>query len=726
MCGICGIAFAVDGPSPSLEVLNAMCQEMAHRGPDGRGVHQEPGLGLGFQRLAIIGREDGQQPLGNEDGSLYLVCNGEIYNHLELRRQLTRQGHVFRTHSDVETILHLYEEEGAGCLDRLRGMFAFALWDRRRRSLLLARDRLGIKPLYYMEIRPGRTGLLSRPGPETPAPAGLAFASEIKALLSLPEVQAVPDLRALHAYLTFRYVPAPATLFRGIYKLQPGHFALYQHGRWEDHVYWQLPWPPEPAAPGRGGGQEQEAADELISILDDAVRLHLQSEVPVGILLSGGVDSNAIMALAAGASSDFSAIPESGAAPGITPDPPLPPRPLRTFSLGFAHAGVPQAGFYELDLARAAARRFGAVHHEAVVGPDQVPASLAAILWHLEEPLGDPSIIPLYFISHTVAQAGVPVILSGEGADELFAGYEVYYASRAVRQFQRLPAPLRERVVRPLAGLVSARMPGHNLLQRLLDPVPSWYRGVGYTFPDVLKEALYSDTTRNALAGWDLQEWTRAAFPPDSPEPPRGQGDPLDQMLYFDICSWLPDDTLLKADKLTMAYSLELRVPFLDHRVVEFAATLPAGLKVSGNTLKYVLKKALANVLPPEVLQRKKVGFTAPMRAWLSEELYAYAASVLRSRRFRERGYFRDSAVRQLLQSAGPMSSLRSRQILTLVVLEVWHRLFVDGDRDLLGAAASYRPLASIPATDPIIAAPSTARPRLPAGIASARTSRST
>ncbi|MBE3583897.1 MAG: hypothetical protein IMX01_07290 [Limnochordaceae bacterium] len=503
--------------------------------------------------------------------------------------------------------------------------------------------------------------------------------------------------------MTFRYVPAPATLFREIRKLPAGHFVLYHDGHLDDHVYWELPWESDPGT----YRDEEEAANELISLLSDTVERHLQSEMPVGVFLSGGVDSSAILALASGAQERLasqSPFAEPGENLGLDS---LSPQiagqilaahasrshtSLESFTLGFAHGGVPQTGFWELDQARVTARRFGTHHHQRIVEAEVVPYDLPRILWQLEEPLGDPGVIPMFYISQMAAQAGVPVVLSGEGADELFAGYDVYLASRIVKAFRRVPSGLREHLLRPLAALIPSHMHGHNLAHRLLDPVDQWYRGVGATFTEEEKQAIYSPRMRHIASQIDMQSVVSPFFPRmNALSDNRGKclgNDTLAAMLYFDVRSSLADDTLLKADRLTMAYSVELRVPFLDHLMVEFAATLPPEFKLAGHTLKYILKKALGNVLPAEILYRKKLGFTAPVTAWMSRDLHAYAETLLTSSRFRDRGYFDDRSIRHLLEPARCMSDVGSRQVFTLLVLELWHRLFVDGDRDLLAAPA--------------------------------------
>ncbi|MCL6521440.1 MAG: asparagine synthase (glutamine-hydrolyzing) [Firmicutes bacterium] len=656
MCGICGLQPPDPRERPPAAWLAGMCRQMAHRGPDEERLLVEHGMGLGFTRLAILDPEGGRQPLSGEDGSVAVVCNGEIYNHLELRRALEERGHRFRSRSDVEVIAHLYEEEGVAALRRLRGMFALAVWDRRRRQLLLARDRLGIKPLYVAALPGG----------------GFAFASEIRALLTLPGLEARPDLAALEAYLAYRFVPGAATFFRGIRRLEPGHYLVVRRGRARGGRYWS--WPGGAgageeaaavagAAPASGPEGEAEAARLLEATLAEAVELHLQADVPVGLLLSGGLDSAALLALAASRAS----------------------RPLDTFSLGFARRGEPLPGFWELDEARATARRYGTRHHEVVVETAELPDRLEAVVDALEEPLGDPTVFPLERISQEVHRHG-RVLLSGEGADELFGGYAVYRAAAAGRLLAGLPPGLRAR----LAGWAErwpAPLPGRNWLRRALLPVDAWYLCVGGLFDEAARERLLEPGLR---AGPELGR---------EPRPPAAGGaaaDPLARMLEMDVTCMLPGDTLLKADKLTMAHSVELRVPFLDDRVVELAARIPARLKVRGRSFKYILRRALADRLPPGPAERRKLGFTAPVARLLREELRPLAEELLLSRRLAERGLFRRQEVERLLRraaggpGAAPAASradgLAARQLFALLMLELWFRRWID--RPAAGRAA--------------------------------------
>ncbi|MDD3363990.1 MAG: asparagine synthase (glutamine-hydrolyzing) [Syntrophomonas sp.] len=637
MCGIGGIAYSEPKISPQPELLKAMGQTMTHRGPDDQGIYRGQGIGLCFQRLSIIDLQGGHQPLSNEKGTIWLVCNGEIYNYLQLRQELKAMGHVFRTDSDAEVIVHLYEEYGTACLKKLHGMFALALWDQKRRQLMLARDRIGIKPLYY-----------------TLLPGKLAFASEIRALLSVPGVKALPNLEALDSYLAFRFVPAPLTLFQGIVKLEPGHCLTYCRGKLDINRYWDLP------KASSFAGDEEEAASKLLSLLQDAVTSHLQSDAPLGMFLSGGLDSSTILALAS----------------QIKPD------RLQTFSLGFTRDNQPHQDFWELDAARQLAKHYGTEHHELEVTPREIPGALAEMIWQLEEPLGDPTMIPLHFISRK-ASGKVKVILSGEGADELFAGYEVYQEPWQRSVWERLSGPFQQRLSASLADSWPTGWPGKNFFLRAALPVEAWYRGVGSTFSENEKAGLYAKSLSQASLGFDFKRRAASCFP-------SGQDlNSLEKMLYFDTKYWLADDTLIKSDKLTMAQSLELRVPFLDDSMIEFAASLPSHFKVKGKSLKYVLKKAVGGILPPEVLQRPKIGFTAPITSWVNGELHSFASSLLNSEQFHDRRYFRPEVVQGLLNNTRP-HPVHGRQIFALMVLEIWHRLFVDSNSNSTLSQLAY------------------------------------
>jgi asparagine synthase (glutamine-hydrolysing) len=628
MCGICGkLAFEHEATA-SLELIQSMADAIRHRGPDDDGYYVSGPVALGFRRLSIIDLAGGHQPLSNEDQSIWIVFNGEIYNYRELREYLLSKGHILRTHTDTEVIVHLYEEYGGDCVEKLRGMFAFALWDNNTRTLLLARDRVGIKPLYYR--------LSDR---------SIVFASEIKAILADPSIDRQIDPGMIDRFLTFFYLPGEETLLRGISKLAPGHYLLVRDGKAVLRQYWDLP---------RSGASSKvrlgEASEELESLLAATVDLHMIADVPVGILLSGGVDSTAVLSLAA---------ERIG-------------RPISTFTVGFSGNHVPD----ERPYARLAAERFGTKHHEMTISAEDFAGFLPTYVWHMEEPVCEPPALALYYVSR-LARRHVTVLLSGEGGDEAFAGYSIYRNLRWLERVKRFGGGVVGRVVCAALGeslhQISATRVG-KYLALASEKFPDYYYSKTsnpYRMNVGLLAGLYSASFRSVV---DLQ---RTTAPLRRLQERVSDVDVLQAMLYLDTKTWLPDDLLLKADKITMANSLELRVPLLDHRILEFAASLPSSLKISGLATKRVLKKTMAARIPRPILQRKKAGFPVPYGTWLRHELRSYGYSLLEDRRSLERGYFRKDVLRRLIDENARSGSW-SKEIFSLMVLELWHRLFLD------------------------------------------------
>jgi asparagine synthase (glutamine-hydrolysing) len=605
---MCGIAGRVNAASPiDRSELFAMSDRMAHRGPDDHGYHLRPKLGLGHRRLSIVDLSGGRQPLPNEDESVWVIFNGEIYNHKELRRELMSRGHSFRTKSDTEAIVHAYEEWGAaGCARRLRGMFAFAIWDERAQSLTLVRDRLGIKPIYWAQL--GKD---------------LAFASEVKSLLAIPELDGRIDDEALAAYLSLRYVPAPQTLFRGVKKLTPATILTWKGGLVSLESYWDL----LETAPREVPPTEVEAAYELRERIDEATRLRLMSEVPLGAFLSGGLDSTVI---AASMQRQMQ-------------------QPLKTFSVGYANS--PDS---ELDWARRAAEAMGTQHREVLVSMDDAREALPKIVWHLDEPVADPACVPLYFLSKR-AKEEVTVVLSGEGADEILGGYNIY---RRLMRFEKLRQLPGVGFLSQLGQLLPNSKARH-LSHLLGGPLETTYHGVTRAFDEAgLRQLL--GTPVAPLHSLLQPFW----------EPTHGMS-PLRRMLYLDTRLWLPDDLLVKADKMTMAHAVELRVPFLDHQLVEHAWSLPDHLKVNG-VGKYLLRKAAQGRVPRFVIERQKKGFATPTAAWLRTGLHdLLRESLLGSRSF-TRDRFDLRHVRSLLDRHQRGADL-ANELWPLLVLELWH-----------------------------------------------------
>jgi asparagine synthase (glutamine-hydrolysing) len=627
VCGICGVLNLDPAAPVDPAALKGMADLLAHRGPDGEGYHRAGPIGLGHRRLAIIDlSEAAAQPMANEDETLWIVFNGEIYNFQSLRDDLLRRGHHFRSKSDTETILHLYEEEGEGCLRHLRGMFAFALWDSRRRRLFLARDRVGKKPLFYWH-RPGRA---------------FAFASEPKAFLADPAFRAEPDAQALWHFLTFQYIPAPWSGFRGVRKLPPAHYLVLEGDRLEIHRYWDLRYTPKRV------GRVADLAAELGARLREAVRLRLISDVPLGAFLSGGVDSSAVVALMA----------EMGTGP------------VRTFSIGF-----PEADYNELRYARMVAERFETEHHELEVRPDAL-AILPRMVWHYNEPFGDSSAIPSFYLAE-MTRRSVTVALNGDGGDESFAGYPRYRALRLSRGFDYVP----QGAQRGLAWL-SARLPAgraKGFLSRAArflaaqdpDPRRRYARWLVH-FDHGLKQALCTAEFRDQVGEPDSIELILAAYA-------RSDGtDLLDHTMHVDVQTYLPDDLLVKMDIATMAQSLEARSPLLDHEMMEFAASLPPDLKLHGRTSKVLLKSLLRPLVPPALLHRPKMGFGVPLDHWFRGPLREFLREMLSSRRCLERGYLQRGMVDAMVEEHIAGRRNWHYHLWDLLMLELWFRTFID------------------------------------------------
>ena len=630
MCGICGKLAFGSNETVSPELVKTMADMIHHRGPDDEGYYVSGQIGLGFRRLAIIDLQSGHQPLSNEDGSIWIIFNGEIYNYQELRALLLGKGHVFKTQTDTEVIVHLYEEFGPDCLKKLRGMFAFAIWDGNTKTLLLARDRVGIKPLYYRLND-----------------SSLVFASEIKAILADPSVsrKMVPVL--IDRFLTFLYVPGEETLLEGINKLAPGHYLLVKNGKAMIRQYWDLNF----GAPSWSGSSKDAEAD-LLSLLAETVKLHMIADVPVGVLLSGGVDSTGVLSLAVDATD----------------------KRISTFTVGFSGDQVAD----ERPYARLAAERFGTDHYDMTISADDFAKFLPQYIWHMEEPVCEPPAIALYYVSK-LARKYVTVLLSGEGGDEAFAGYSNY------RNLVWL-----ERVKRGGLSLNGALARGLSLADSLFS-----LRQLGKYAPlmnDRFPDYYYSRTSNpyrysgNGLSNGYSADLVQLIDREHSLEPirrlqahVRGEST-LDAMLYIDTKTWLPDDLLIKADKMTMANSVELRVPLLDHKVLEFAASLPSSFKLNGFATKYILKKALSQQIPKEIRNRKKTGFPVPYESWLRTDLKDFVWGVLTDRRTINRGFFRKGAVETLLR-ANSNGADYSKEIFSLLSLELWQRTFLEREQ---------------------------------------------
>ena len=625
MCGIAGIVDSRPGARMEEATIRRMCDRIVHRGPDDEGIFVKGGTGLGMRRLSIIDLAGGHQPLFNEDRSAWIVFNGEIYNFPELRPELEKQGHKFRTHSDTEVIIHLYEEMGAECVQKLRGMFAFAIYDERRQKLLLARDRLGKKPLHYA-LSNGR----------------LLFGSEIKSILeAAPELAAPVNSEALLQYLYFGYIPDPLTAFTGIQKLPPGHVLEFEKGEIRVRQYWDLP-----QYATHVPRSEEECLEELEHRLAEAVRIRLISDVPLGALLSGGTDSSTVVALMARASS----------------------APVKTFAIGFQ-----QADFNEAHYAKIVAERFGTEHHELILEPNVVE-TVETLTRSLEEPFGDSSMLPTYYVS-CMARQHVTVALSGDGGDELFAGYGRYRIQSQRKIFERVPAWARRWYREKLYPRLPNSMHGRKFSYNVSLPWRERYvDGISFVPAFEREMPLLSDDFRAVLR--EKGDPLQLMFDYFDHAP---ANDPVSQMLYVDTKTYMVADILTKVDRMSMATSLEVRVPILDHVFVEWVTGLPPEWKLRGSKQKYILKKLAERVgVPKEALYRRKQGFALPLAAWFRNELKEMTMTVLLEPRTLQRGYFKPQAVRQLLDEHFSGRRDQSARIWRLLILELWHRNFLE------------------------------------------------
>lgn len=595
-----------------------MCSTIVHRGPDDDGFYCDGDVGLGMRRLSIIDLHSGRQPVRNEDGTVRVVFNGEIYNFQELRQRLESRGHVFATWTDTEVIVHLYEEYGRRCVDHLRGMFAFALWDSRQKQLLLARDRIGIKPLYFAE-----------------AGGRILFASELKAILELPDVARELNWSAVAHLFTFLTTPPTESIIDGVHKLEPGHILIARPGRAPlIERYWNLEFAPEY---GRG---ESYFIDRVSELLAESVRLHMMSDVPVGAFLSGGIDSSAVVAAAAK----------------------LSPQPLQTFSIGFK-----EPDYNELSHARLVAEQYGTDHHELTLGPDALD-QMGDLAWHLDEPFGDSSAIPTYMVSKLAAQ-NVKVVLSGDGGDELFAGYDKYVVEQHERRARFMPSRARN-----LLGSIGRTMPegmrGRNFLRHHSLPAVERYLDASTLFKRDEMQKLFRPEFAQLLAPCDPWRSKAASLKSD--------GNWLSNLQELDINNYLPLDILTKVDRMSMAHSIETRVPLLDHKLVEFAATIPPEMNLRGGTTKYILKRAMKGILPDRIIDRPKKGFAVPLGYWFRGKLGSYVRDLLLAEQGRRRGFFHQPYIESLVARHERGENL-DLQLWTLISFELWSRSFLDG-----------------------------------------------
>lgn len=626
MCGICGIMTFSPAAEIARDEVRRMNEAIIHRGPDEDGFYHGEQIGMAMRRLSIIDLSSGQQPIGNEDGTVWIIFNGEIYNYLELRRDLESRGHRFKTKSDTEAIVHAYEEFGVECPAKLNGMFGFAIWDTRNRSLFLARDRLGKKPLYYY--------------------AGndrLVFGSELKSILQSQHVPRRVSPEALDLYLTYEYVPAPHTIFAGIKKLPAGHSLLIRRdGKTELRRYWDLHF-------RENGYHAAELQQGLVDLLQDAVKIRLMSDVPLGAFLSGGIDSSCVVALMARVMD----------------------QPVKTFSIGFE-----EGSYNELEYARAIARHYKTDHKEFILRPNALELT-EKLVKHLDEPLGDFSIFPTYLVSK-MAREHVTVVLSGDGGDELFAGYDTYVADWMYRKYRMLPSFLRHGLVQPFARL----LPPTEKKKGPINKIKRFVEGTQY--PEDLqhvrwmiflaereKQQLYGEALHDIDIRRGAHDFIRGHFQNADSR------DYINRQLYVDIKTYLCDDIMVKVDRMSMAASLEARAPFLDYRVVEYAATIPSALKLQGQQTKWILKEAMKGLLPPPIVKRGKEGFSIPIKNWLKEELRPMMLDVLSPARLKRDGFFNAEYVQRLVDEHLAGAENHSHRLWALTVFGIWREQYL-------------------------------------------------
>lgn len=633
MCGICGqFNFRKENRVETADIRR-MCRVITHRGPDDEGVYVKDNVGIGMRRLSIIDLVSGHQPLSNEDGTVWIVFNGEIYNYKEVRQQLIQLGHKFATNSDTETIVHAYEEYGVNCPEKLNGMFAFAIWDSRKNRFFIARDRIGIKPLYYYQDR-----------------ERLVFGSELKSILQIKDIPRRVNPQALNNFLTFEYIAAPLSIFEGIQKLKPGHSLLWDNGKISIRKYWDLQYGINKIT------SEAEICEELESLLQDSIRIRLMSDVPLGAFLSGGIDSSAIVGLM---SKEMT-------------------QPVKTFSIGFE-----DATYNELKYARIIAKKFNTEHHEFTIKPDAIDLTENLVKNYVDEPFGDFSLFPTYLVSK-MAREYVTVVLSGDGGDELFAGYDPYIANKIAGGFQMIPGFIRKGLISPILS----RIPPTEKKKGIINRAKRFVEGANLPadlqhtrwmifLSDQERHALYSDDYYRQASQYDAYDPVRCYFKaatwPDS----------LDQQQYVDIKTYLVDDILVKVDRMSMATSLEARVPFLDHRVVEFTTSIPSRLKLAGishQKTKYILKKAMHRVLPHEIIYRGKEGFSIPIKNWLKNELRPMMMDVLSKDRLKSEGFFDWKYVEQLKNEHLANVENHSHRLWALMMFGIWYDTYIRGN----------------------------------------------
>jgi len=623
MCGICGVVSFQPNSPADRSILLQMNASLQHRGPDDEGYYEDDQVSLAMRRLSIIDLHTGQQPISNESGDVWVVYNGEIYNFQKVRTALEQRGHIFKTQTDTEIIVHAYEEYGDKCVTHFNGMFAIALWDARERRLFLARDRMGIKPLYYSWNA-----------------NKLVFGSELKALIRHPDVPRQVDLSALDLFLTLEYIPAPRTIYEGVFKLLPGHLLVVEKGKLKVTQYWDVPYQPITQS-------EAECEEILSGLIKESVRLRLISDVPLGAFLSGGIDSSIIVGYMSQSASE----------------------PVRTFSIGFE-----DDTYNELPYAAVVAKHFGTKHHVEVLKSDYTDLT-EQLVAHFDEPFADTSIFPTYLVSK-IASHEVKVVLSGDGGDELFAGYDTYLAEKLNRYYGYLPRPLRQQVLPRIAGWLPPQPAKKGIINKVkrmveggaLDASLQHARWMMFLSSSE-KDSLYRSDLRATLDDHLTTDFFHDYFEKAH------CFDRLAQQQYVDVKTYLADDILTKVDRMSMAVSIEARVPLLDYHIVEFALNLPAYMKLRGARTKSILRQAVKNMVPQLVLEKPKEGFSIPMKNWLCTSLKPMMLDLLSKAALQRQGYFDHQVVAEWIQEHLEGRVNHSHRLWALMVFEMWHQL---------------------------------------------------
>lgn len=627
MCGICGVVNIEHEDPVKSDILKEMCDVIKHRGPDDEGFLLDGHVGIGMRRLSIIDLNTGKQPISNENGSVWIVFNGEIYNHIELRHELEKKGHQFKTKTDTEAIVHAYEEWGENCVQKLNGMFGFAIWDKRKQMMFIARDRIGIKPMYY--FFDGKR---------------LIFGSELKSILKAEDIPKRVDLQALDNFLTFEYIPAPLSIFQDIKKLPAGYYLTLRNGNIKVRNYWELNFQ-------ANGLDERSVQNNLKELLQDAVKIRLMSDVPLGAFLSGGIDSSTTVALMAQVMD----------------------QPVKTFSIGFE-----DSTYNELEYARMIAKKFNTDHHEFIIKPDAVELT-EQLIGFLDEPFGDFSIFPTYLVSK-MARDYVTVVLSGDGGDELFAGYDPYIADRLFAKYAKIPRFIRNGVIAKMADIIppTSKKKGFiNRTKRFIEgaklPEDLHHTRWMIFLQELEKEMLYADDMKSGITENDPYKFIRHYFANSA----YNKNDEVSRQLYVDIKTYLVDDILVKVDRMSMATSLEARVPFLDHRFVEFSATIPSSMKLKSNMTKYILKKSMEDILPHDILYRGKEGFSIPIKNWLKNELKPMLTDTLSTEKVKREGFFNPDYINRLIKEHLKGKENHSHRLWALMMFGMWYDIYM-------------------------------------------------